>query len=139
MARTFHEYQFLSNQSGIRSDAFGQFNQSHLHDPMEVPARTSPFVLGHERLPRVHATQGHSSRVCLLSQQDKEGSPYQSPPRDDDVSPQRELYTNTANVGMQSHFTDYQTVGPENPHALVLHNNAMQIDKKRKVSLSYLQ
>ena len=33
MARTFRDNQFLPNKSGIRSDASGQFSQSHLHDP----------------------------------------------------------------------------------------------------------
>lgn len=143
MARTFREYQFLPNQSGIRSDAFGQFSQSHLHDPTDGPARNPPFVPGHEQLPRSHATQGHSSRVCLLSLQDKKGSPYQSPTRDNNDVPQREYYTNIANVGANSHITDHQFVGLENPHALpsgqVLHNNAMRIERKRKVSLNYLQ
>ncbi|XP_061344571.1 homeobox-DDT domain protein RLT1-like isoform X3 [Gastrolobium bilobum] len=131
LARTFHEYQFLPNQSGIRTDAFGQFSQPHLHDPMEGPARNPPFVLGNEQPPRIHATKGHSSR----SQQDKQGIPYQSPPGDKDDAPQTELYTNIANIGMNSHFTDHQIVGPESPSALpsgqVLPNN-MRIEKKRK-------
>ncbi|TKY59218.1 Homeobox protein EgHBX4 [Spatholobus suberectus] len=137
MARTFRDYQFLPNQPGIRSDAFGQFSQSHLRDPMEGPARNPPFTHGTEQLPRIHATQGHSSRARLLSQQDKQLIPYQSSSRDDDVAPQRELYPNIANVGMNSpHFADRQIVGPENLNALpsgqVLHNNAMRIEKKRK-------
>lgn len=142
MARTSDEYKFLPNQSGIRSDSFGQFSQSHSLS-MEGPSRSPQFVLGHERLPKIHANHGHSSRVSLLSQQDRQGSPYQSPSRDDNVSSPRELYPNTVKVEMNSYLTDCQTVGPENPKALTsgqfLQNNAMHIDKKRKVSLSYLQ
>lgn len=139
MARTFHEYQFLPNQSGIRSDAFGQYTQPHLHDPAEGPARNSSFALGYEQ-PRIHASQG--PRVRLSSKQDKQVITYQSPSRDDDVSPQLESYTNMANVGMSSHFTDHQIAGTENhsalPGAQNFHNNAMRVEKKRKVSLSYL-
>ncbi|KAK7362794.1 hypothetical protein VNO77_04916 [Canavalia gladiata] len=131
MARTFHEYQFLPNKSGNRSDSFGLLAQSHLHDPMEGSARNPSFAHdGKEQLPIIHTTQGHSSRVRLLSQQDKQGIPHQSP-QDDDAAPQRELYTNIANVGMNS-----QGVGPENPYVLpsgqVLHDNAMRIERKRK-------
>ncbi|GAU32463.1 hypothetical protein TSUD_64130 [Trifolium subterraneum] len=129
MARTSQEYQYLPNQSGIKSDAFGQFGQSHLHTPKEGPSRNSP-------LPRIHATKGHSSRVSLLSQQDKKGSPYRSPPGDDDVVPTQELYTNMANVGMNSHQTDSQTGGSENPYASpsgqILQNNATHNERKRK-------
>ncbi|RDX65166.1 Homeobox-DDT domain protein RLT2, partial [Mucuna pruriens] len=136
LARTFRDYQFPPNQSGSRSDAFGQFSQSHVHDPMEGPARNPPFAHGNEQLPRIHATQGHSSRVRLLSQQDKQLIPYKSPSRDDDVAPKRELHPNIANVGTNSHFTDRQIVGSENlnglPSGQVLHNNAMRIEKKRK-------
>ncbi|KAG4383911.1 hypothetical protein AAZX31_13G159500 [Glycine max] len=136
MARTFRDNQFLPNKSAIRSDASGQFSQSHLHDLVEGSVRNPPFAHGNEHLPRIHATKGHSSRVRLLSQQDKQLIPYQSPSRDDDVAPQREMYPNIANVGKNSHFTDHQIVGPENLHALhsgqVLHNNATRIEKKRK-------
>ncbi|CAJ2678676.1 unnamed protein product [Trifolium pratense] len=129
MSRTSHEYQYLPNQSGNKSDAFGQFGQSHLHTPKEGPSRNSP-------LPRIHATKGHSSRVSLLSQQDKKGSPYLSPPRDDDVAPTQEVYTNMANVGMNSHQTDCQTGGSENPYASpsgqILQNNATHNERKRK-------
>ncbi|MCI13076.1 hypothetical protein A2U01_0034189, partial [Trifolium medium] len=80
--------------------------------------------------------KGHSSRVSLLSQQDKKGSPYRSPPRDDDVAPTQELYTNMANVGMNSHQTDCQTGGSENPYASpsgqILQNNATHNERKRK-------
>ncbi|KAL2627394.1 hypothetical protein AAZV13_07G170700 [Glycine max] len=136
LARTFRDNQFLPNKSGIRSDASGQFSQSHLHDPIEGFVRNPPFAHGNEHLPRIHATKGHSSRVRLLSQQDKQLIPYQSPSRDDDAAPQRELYPNIANAGKNSHSTGHQIVGPENLHALpsvqVLHNNATWIEKKRK-------
>ena len=109
---------------------------------MEGPARNPPFALGNEQLPRTHASQGHSSRVRILSQQDKQGIPYSSPPRDNDVASQKELHKNVANVGMNSHFTDHQIVGPENSYPLsggqVSHKNAMRIEKKRKVSLIYI-
>ncbi|XP_027345471.1 homeobox-DDT domain protein RLT1-like isoform X1 [Abrus precatorius] len=131
MARTFCEYQFQPNQSGIRSEGFGQSSRSHLHDPMEGPARDPPLLLGNEQLSIIHATEGHSSRVHLLSQEDKHGVPDQSHSQDDDDAPQRELYTNKANVRMNS-----QIVGPENPNALpngqALNNNAVQIERKRK-------
>ncbi|XP_061341547.1 homeobox-DDT domain protein RLT1 isoform X2 [Gastrolobium bilobum] len=140
MARTFPEYPFLPNQSGIRSDAFGQLSQPHLHDPMEGPTRTPSFPLGIEQLPRIHATPSHSSRVRLLSQQDKQAILYPSPHRENDVSPQRESYTNIANTGMNSHFTDHPIVGQENPYVLpggqVFHNDAvlpvLRMEKKRK-------
>ncbi|KAK7319734.1 hypothetical protein RJT34_04459 [Clitoria ternatea] len=136
MARTSHGHQLLPNQSGIRSDAFEQqLSKSHLRDPMEGPTRNPPFSHGKEQLSRTHATQGHSSRVRILSQQDKQMIPYQSPSRDDDVGPQRELYTNIANDEMNSQFTDHQAVGPENPYepsGQVSHNNPLQIERKRK-------
>ncbi|KAK7400624.1 hypothetical protein VNO78_11847 [Psophocarpus tetragonolobus] len=136
MARTLRDHQYLPSKSGIRSDAFGQFSQSHLHDSMEGPVRNPSFSHGSEQLPRIHATQGHSSRVRHLSHHDKQLIPYQSPSRDNDVAPQRELYPNTANVETNSHLTDHQIVGPENlyapPSGQVLHNNAMRIEKKRK-------
>ncbi|KAL2321127.1 hypothetical protein Fmac_030096 [Flemingia macrophylla] len=136
IARTSHDHQFLPIQSGIMSDSFGQFSQSHLHDPMEAPSRNPPFVPGNEQLPRIHATQGHSSRARLLSQQDKQLIPYQSPSQDNDVASQREMYPNKATVGMKSHSTDRQIVVPENLNALpsgqVMHNKAMRIEKKRK-------
>ncbi|CAK8577651.1 unnamed protein product [Lathyrus sativus] len=133
MARTFPEYQYSPNQSGARSDAFGQFSQSHLNVPKEGPSKKPQSVLGNERLPRIHGIKGHSSRV---SQQDKQGSPFQSPSQDNDVAPSRELYTSTGKVGMNSHLTDSQTVGPENtyasPSGQSLQSNAMHIDRKRK-------
>lgn len=139
MARTLPEYQYSPNQSGARSDAFGQFSQSNLHVPKEGPSKKPQSVLGNERLPRIHGIKGHSSRV---SQQGKQVSPFQSPPRDNDVAPSRELYTSTGEVGINSHLTDSQTVGPENtyasPSGQILQNNAMHIDRKRKVCLSYL-
>ena len=67
MARTFRDNQFLPNKSAIRSDASGQFSQSHLHDLVEGSVRNPPFAHGNEHLPRIHATKGHSSRVRLLS------------------------------------------------------------------------
>nr|KYP42015.1 Homeobox protein EgHBX4 [Cajanus cajan] len=136
MARTSRDHQFLPKQSSIRSDAFGHCNQSHLHDPMEGSTRNPPFVHGNEHIPKFHATQGHSSRARLLSQQDKQLIPHQSPSQDNDVAAQREMYQNRANVGMHSHFTNRQIVEPENLNALpsgqVLHNSAMRIEKKRK-------
>lgn len=136
IARTFHEYPFLPNQSGIRSDVFGQLNLPHLHDSMEGPTRT-PFPLGNEPQPRIHAPQSHSSRVRLSSQQDKQVIPYPSPPRDNDVAPKREPHTNITNTGMNSHFTDHPIVGQESPYALpvgqVSHNDAvLRMERKRK-------
>ncbi|XP_057751041.1 homeobox-DDT domain protein RLT1-like isoform X2 [Arachis stenosperma] len=136
MARAFHEYQFLRNQAGPRSDGFGQYPQHHLHDPMEGPARNTHFAHGTEQLHRSHATQGHSSRVRILPQQDKQGIPHPSPPQDDDVASQKQLHTNVVNTGVNSHSTDYQIVGPENPYnppgGQVSHITTMQIEKKRK-------
>ncbi|KAI5424709.1 hypothetical protein KIW84_030772 [Lathyrus oleraceus] len=51
LARTLPEYQYSPNQSGARSDAFGQFSQSHLHVPKEGPSKKPQSVLGNERLP----------------------------------------------------------------------------------------
>ncbi|KAK2393589.1 homeobox-DDT domain protein RLT1 [Trifolium repens] len=154
MARTFPEYTFVPNQSSIRSDTFGQLSQPHLYDPMEGPTRTPPFPIGHEHLPRTHATQSHSSRARLSSQQDKHVTPYTSPPpllsqhdkkvipypsppRDNDAVPKREPHINIANIGMNSQFTDHQIVGQENSIALpggqVIHNDAvLRVEKKRK-------
>ncbi|KAL2341845.1 hypothetical protein Fmac_009785 [Flemingia macrophylla] len=136
IARTFHEYPFLPNQAGIRSDVFGQLNLPHLHDPIEAPTRT-PFPLGNEQQPRIHAPQSHSSRVRLLSQQDKQVIPYPSPPHDSDLEPKREPHINITNTGMTSHFTDHPIVGQEIPYALsgsqVNHNDAMlRMERKRK-------
>lgn len=138
MARTFPEYSFLPIQSSIRSDAFGQLSQPHLYDPMEGPTRTPPFPVGNEHLPRIHATQSHSSRVRLLSQQDKQGIPYPSPPRDNDVVPKREPHTNIANTGMNTHFTDHPIVGQENPYTLPggqvsQDDGVLRMERKRKV------
>lgn len=142
MARAFHEYPFLPNHSSIRSDAYGQLTQSHLHDPMDGPTRAPSFVVKNEQLPRVHSAQGHSSRVRLSSQQEKQGLSYPSPPRDDDGAPQRESYTNI-NIGMNSHFTDHPIVGPENPYAMpgvqVFHGDSiLRMDRKRKVCSNHL-
>ncbi|KAK7302837.1 hypothetical protein RJT34_13734 [Clitoria ternatea] len=135
IARTFPEYSFLPNQSGIRSDVFG--SQPHLHDPMDGPSRTPPFPLGNEQLPRIHTTQSHSSRVRHVSQQDKQLIPYSSPPQDNNVVPKREPHTNITSTEMNSNFTDHPIVGQENPYALpagqVLHNDAvMRMERKRK-------
>lgn len=157
MARTFPEYTFVPSQSSIRSDTFGQLSQPHLYDSMEGPTRTPPFPIGNEHLPRVHASQNHSSRARLLSQQDKpvipytspphllsqqdkQLIPYPSPPRDNDVVPKREPHTNIANTSMNTQFSDHLIVGQENSLALglpggqVLHNDAvLRVEKKRKV------
>ncbi|GAU23602.1 hypothetical protein TSUD_385910 [Trifolium subterraneum] len=154
MTRTFPEYPFVPNQSSIRSDTFGQLSQPHLYDPMEGPTRTPPFPIANEHLPRTHATQSHSSRARLSSQQDKHMTPYTSPPpllsqhdkkvipypsppRDNDAVPRREPHINIANIGMNSQFTDHQIVGQENSLALpggqVFHNDAvLRVEKKRK-------
>lgn len=153
VARTFPEYPF-PNQSGIRSDPFGHLSQPHLYDPMEGHSRAPPFPHGNEHVPKIHATQTHSSRVRLLSHQDKQVIPCSSPPvlmshqdkqvvpytspRENDVVLQRESQTNIANTGMNSHFSDHPIVGQENPYALpggqVLHNDAaVRVEKKRKV------
>lgn len=142
MARTLPEYPFLPNQPGIRSDAFGQLNPPHLHDAMEGPTRT-PFPIGNEQLPKIHASQSHSARVRISSQQDKQGIPYPSPPRVVDVAPQREAYTNIANAGMNSHFTDHPIVGQENPYGLpggqVFHNDTVvRMERKRKVLIDFV-
>ncbi|KAF7803410.1 homeobox-DDT domain protein RLT1 [Senna tora] len=136
MTRAFHEYPFLPNHSSIRSDAYGQLAQSHLHDPMDVPTRAPSLVVKNEQLPRVHAAQGHSSRVRLSSQQVKQEISYSSPLRDDDAAPPRESYTNI-NIGMNSHFSDHPIVAPENPFALpggpAFHSDAvLRVDRKRK-------
>lgn len=160
MARTFPEYPFVPNQPSIRSDMFGQLSQPHLYDPMEGPARTPPFPIGNEHLPRIHGTQSHSSRARLssqqdkpvtpytspppfLSQQDKQSIPYPSPPRDNDVVPKREPHPNVANTGINSQFTDHQIGGQENPLALpggqVFHNDTvLRVEKKRKVLIEFV-
>ncbi|KAL1335880.1 hypothetical protein HN51_030325 [Arachis hypogaea] len=136
MARTLPEYPFLPNQPGIRSDAFGQLNPPHLHDPTDGPSRTS-FPIN-EQLHKIHATQSHSARVRVSSQQDKQVIPYPSPPREVDVAQPRESYANIANAGIDSHFADHPIAGQENPYALpsgqVLQNDmTIRIEKKRKI------
>lgn len=162
MTRTFPEYTFVPNQSSIRSDTFEQLSQPHLYDPMEGPTRTPPFPIGNEHLPRIHATQSHSSRARLSSQHDKQVNPYTSPPpllsqqnkqlipfpsppRDDDVVPNREPHSNIANAGMNSQFTDHQIVGQENPLALALpggqvfpNDAVLRVEKKRKVLIEFV-
>jgi len=158
MARTFPEYPFVPNKSSIRSDTFGQLSQPHLYDPMDVPTRTPPFPIGNEHLPRIHATQSHSSRARLLSQQDKpvtpytspppfssqqdkQSIPYPSPPPDNDVVPRREPHSNIAITGINSQFTDHQIVGQENPLASgqVFHNDTvLLVEKKRKVLIEFV-
>ncbi|KAK7412388.1 hypothetical protein VNO78_03844 [Psophocarpus tetragonolobus] len=136
IARTFHEYHFLPNPPSIRSDVYGQLNLPHLHDPMEGPTRT-PFPLGNEQQPRIHAPQSHSSRVRLMSQpQEKQVIPYPSPPRDNDVVTKREPHMNITNPGINSNFTDHPIVNQE-PYALpsgqVSNNDAvLRMEKKRK-------
>lgn len=145
MARALYEYPFLQNQSGMRSEAYGQLSHPHLPDPIvDGPTRTPPFVVGNEQLPRIHASQGHSSRHRLILQ-DKQGIPYLSPPQDDDGASQRDSITNLADIRTNSHFTDHPIAGPENPYALslssgqTLHNDAMlRMERKRKVSSSYI-
>ncbi|KAF5474449.1 hypothetical protein F2P56_006347 [Juglans regia] len=132
--RVLREYPFLQDQSGIRSDAFGQVAQSHFHEPMvDGPtARPSSLVLGNELLPRVHGVQGHGSRVRLLSQQDRQGLALSSPPRDDDRVPERDSLTN---VRTNAQFSDHLVVGPDDPFVLSdgksFHNDAI-IRKERK-------
>ncbi|KAE9594966.1 hypothetical protein Lal_00041140 [Lupinus albus] len=132
IARTFPEYpSFLPKQPGIRADAFGQFGPTHLHDPMEGPTRT-PLPLENELLPRIHSTQSHSSRVC---QPDKHVIPYISP-LDNDVAFRRESYTNIADAGTSTHFSEHPLAGQDNYYALpggqVLHNDAvLQMEKKK--------
>ncbi|KAE9599267.1 putative transcription factor & chromatin remodeling DDT family [Lupinus albus] len=134
IVRTFPEYPlFLPNQPGIRVDAFGQLGPPHLHDPMEGPTRTPPFPLGNEQIPRNQATQSHYSRVC---QPDKHGVPYSSPPLDNDVASRREFYTNIADAGTSSHFSDHPVVGQDNSHSLpggqVSHNDTvLQMENKK--------
>ncbi|XP_014508807.1 homeobox-DDT domain protein RLT1 isoform X2 [Vigna radiata var. radiata] len=136
MARTFRDYRSLPTQPGTRSDTSGPFSKSHLHDAMEGPARNLHLALGNETVPRIRPSQGQF-RARLLSQQDKQLIPYQSPTRDDNAAPIRELDPAILNVGTSSHFADHQVVVPENLHAQpsgqVLHNNnAIRIEKKRK-------
>lgn len=132
------EYPFLQDQSGIRSDAFGQVAQSHFHEPMvDGPtARPSSLVLGNEQLPRLHGVQGHGSRVRLLSQQDRQGLALSSPPRDDDRVPERDSLTN---VRTNAQFSDHLVVGPDDSFVLsdgkIFHNDAIiRKERKRKVS-----
>ncbi|CAI8591100.1 unnamed protein product [Vicia faba] len=154
MTRTFPEYTFVPNQSSIRSETFEQLSQPHLYDPLEGPTRTPSFPIGNEHLPRIHATQGHSSRTRLSSQQDKQVNPYTSPPpllsqpnkqlipfpsppRDNDVVPNREPHSDIVIASMNSQFTDHQIVGQENlialPGVQVSHNDAvLRVEKKRK-------
>ncbi|ESW31360.1 hypothetical protein PHAVU_002G232200 [Phaseolus vulgaris] len=136
MTRTFRDYRSLPSQSGTRSDTSGPFSKSHLHDPIEGPARNPHLALGNETIPRIRAGQGQF-RGRLLSQQDKQLIPNQSPTRDDNAAPIREVDPTILNVGTSSHFTDHQIVVPENLHSQpsgqVLHNNnATRIEKKRK-------
>ncbi|XP_019423523.1 PREDICTED: homeobox-DDT domain protein RLT1-like isoform X3 [Lupinus angustifolius] len=135
MARTFHEYQYPPKQPSIRSDAFGQYShQHHLHDPMEGPARTPSFAHGDEQVPRIHAT--HGPHVRLPSQPDKEVITYPSPPQENNVTPQRESFTNLDSGVTITHYTDHQIADPESSHAVSdvqnFHDNAMRIERKRK-------
>ncbi|XP_019440230.1 PREDICTED: homeobox-DDT domain protein RLT1-like isoform X2 [Lupinus angustifolius] len=134
IVRTFPEYPlFLPNQSATRVDAFGQLGPPHLHDPMEGPTRTPPFPIGNEQIPRNQATQSHYSRI---SQPDKHGIPYSSPPLDNDVASRREFYTSIADAGTSSHFSDHPVVGQDNSYALpggqVPHNDTvLQMENKK--------
>ncbi|KAK7246453.1 hypothetical protein RIF29_41321 [Crotalaria pallida] len=138
IVRTFPEYpSFLPNQTGIRPEAFGQAGPSRLHDPVDGSTRTPPFPLGNEQIPRIHASQSHSSRVRVMSQPDKHGVPYPSPHQENDVASRRESYTNLADAGMNSHITNHPIVGQDNPYSLpsgqVFHNDAaLRMEKKRK-------
>ncbi|XP_019416978.1 PREDICTED: homeobox-DDT domain protein RLT1-like isoform X1 [Lupinus angustifolius] len=132
-SKMYERHDVRTNKFGIRPDVFGQYAQPHLHDSMEGPARNPSFAHGDEHVPRSHATRG--SRVRLPSKQDKQVITHPSP-QDNVVAPQRESYTSMANSGFNSHYTDHQIIGPENPYASldgqIVHDNEMQIEKNQK-------
>lgn len=88
-----------------------------------------------EHLPRAHGGQGHASRVRLLSQPEKQGVAFPSPPGDDDCVLQRDSVTN---IRMNSQFSDHPFIAPDNPYVLsdgqILGNDTMlRMERKRKV------
>ncbi|XP_002509429.2 homeobox-DDT domain protein RLT1 isoform X1 [Ricinus communis] len=133
-ARVFHEYQFLPDQSSIRSDAYGQVAQSPYHDsPVDNLRGRASLVLGDEPLSRGHGVQG--SRVRLFSQPEKKGHVFSSPRRDDDYLLQHDSYTNNR---ISAQTSSHPIMGSENPDgfsdAQILHTETdVWMEKKRKI------
>ena len=92
---------------------------------------TRIFQVGNEQLPRVHGTQGHASRVRVLSQQDKQGVAFSSPPLD-----AKDPFTT---IRASPQVSEHPIISPENPYMLsdgkVFSNDTLlRMEKKRKVS-----
>ncbi|KAJ9136123.1 hypothetical protein P3X46_033231 [Hevea brasiliensis] len=127
-ARAFHEYQFLQDQSSIRSDAYGQVDQSPYRDPsVDIPRGKASIIHEDEPLAKV---QG----VRHLSQPDKKGHALSSLHRDDDYLLHHESVTNNR-IG--AHSTVHQIMGSQNPDifpdAQIFHTDTdLRIGKKCK-------
>ncbi|KAF3451430.1 hypothetical protein FNV43_RR07525 [Rhamnella rubrinervis] len=124
--RVLHKYPFLQEKSSIRSDTYGQ--------AIDGPTARTSFSLMNEHLPRAHGGHGHASRVRLLSQQEKQGVAYPSPPGEDDCMPQRDSVTN---IRVNSQFSDHPFIAPDNPYVFpdgqILANDTMlRMERKRK-------
>ncbi|GMN50733.1 hypothetical protein TIFTF001_019878 [Ficus carica] len=126
-ARTLHEYPFLPDPSTTRN---GQVAPFHIHNPAHdgPTARSSPFAVGTEQLPRLHGNQGHASRVWLSSQ-DKQGVSFPSPPVE-----QKDPFTNTR---VNAQIGEHPIVSLENPYMasdgqILANENVSRMERKRK-------
>ncbi|XP_050214645.1 homeobox-DDT domain protein RLT1 [Mercurialis annua] len=133
--RVLHDYQFLPEQSSIRSDAYGEAAQSPYLDSLVDNLRGRPlFVPGDESLSRVHGAQGQTSRARLFSQSDKKRHVFSSPYEDDDYLLQRDSFTNKR---INSQTCSQPVMGSENPDSFsndqVFHTETdVRMEKKRK-------
>ncbi|XP_048323256.2 homeobox-DDT domain protein RLT1 isoform X1 [Ziziphus jujuba] len=114
--RVLYEYPFLQDQSTSAVDV--------------LPGRTSSFAVVNEQLSRAHVVQGQVSRVRLLSQQDKQGVAFPSPPRDDDRVPQRDSFTNSRMI------SDHPIIVSDNPYGsdgqIIPSDTVLRMERKRK-------
>ncbi|XP_065878356.1 homeobox-DDT domain protein RLT1 isoform X2 [Euphorbia lathyris] len=130
--RSFHEYQFLQDQSSIRSDSFNQALQSPYPDPSVDSLRGRPsYVHEDEILARVHGAQGQTSRVRVMPR----GHNFSSPHKDDDYHLHHDSYKNNR---IHAESTSHPIVGSQNPDifpdAQIFHADPdVRMEKKCKI------
>ncbi|KAL5839479.1 hypothetical protein ACOSQ4_012087 [Xanthoceras sorbifolium] len=122
VSRALHEYQSLQEQPYFHGS------------PVDGPRARTSFVHGNESSSKAHSSQGHVSRVRVLSQQDKPGLIFPSPNGGEEILPQRESSSNNR-INAQS--TSHPIFGTEDAFVLsdgqTLNNDAdLRMDRKRK-------
>ncbi|KAK3207089.1 hypothetical protein Dsin_021135 [Dipteronia sinensis] len=122
VSRALHEYQSLQEQPYFHGS------------PVDGPRARTSFAHGNEPSSKVNSSQGHVSRVRVLSQQDKPGIIFSSPNGGEEILPQRE---SSSNNRINAQTTGHPIFGTEDAFVLAdgqaFNNDAdLQMDRKRK-------